>query len=171
MNFINSLHHDFPSPLMDLDPFMKSDKKKILFSKSQLYVGFVFCQLIERILNYSEILNLNFIFPVDSSSEYIGIESCAELRELLSSDEFLSDFYFFDNNDNLFAYHSARDDFLVIAVNESFVSSVDLKQWDERFATHLNSAGVGFGDAGKMYIRELLAPMPKIRKEILLKYL
>ncbi|MBI4920791.1 MAG: hypothetical protein HY834_03510 [Devosia nanyangense] len=64
-------------------------------------------------------------------------------------------------------YSSARDTFGVLAVPERLLGEGELASWDRSFADHHNDVGVGFGEAGETYLRELLADVDTPRRDSL----
>ena len=152
------------SPLTSLSHLKVSDDHLMLFAESQLHVSDNFCALIEAVRGASCSLTVLFYFPERREFHSEVLSSCEDLRTLYRDPDFLSDFFMASRDGDVLLYHSARDDFAVVAVDDTLVSADTVRSWDSEFANHIGSTGIGFGKAGELYAQELLSELPLDRR-------
>jgi len=79
-----------------------------------------------------------------------------------------SDCYFEVSGGEIVGYSSARDTFGAYRVRRNLLSPKEIERWDDDFIAHHRHTGVGFGEAGEAYLKELLPTMPDGRGQKLL---
>lgn len=138
-------------PYLDLPGF------DVLFATSLETGNIRFQSVLETILISSSPKELYVYYP-DVKEVTTGCPITAnQLLTYVIQEEFSQVIYVFDRLNIFLIYSNFRDSFSFWIVPRDKLTEHEAQAWDAEFERHLKTTGIGFGDEGRAYARQLLS--------------
>lgn len=152
---------ELPETLEDVADYSDLTEFDVLFAGNLQTEDIRFKSLLNTLLDGPAPAKVNIYYPDIQSLEIHSVDT-QHLLSYVVGEGFSTVIYVFDDLNDFLIYSNSRDSLSFWVVPRNKLTKQEVKAWDAQFERHLKSPGIGFGDEGKAYAKQLLGEASRL---------